>query len=829
MIAVNKSEFYRLKSCGHISRRNQTTSTFKVVHSLVFLVFITQFTLIGSFSTDFLKTSRSKVPKEECGCPVYRRTAFISCKGGNGSKIYFTELRSKKSRTQEKSNRASNNPRVQNAEEEKLSDLDARVLQSILDEGNADLKTEDNLKRLLQRGVYIPKESITSTEESEYSSTVLQTVERFDDKFWNAVGAKLGDVLESATIYIINGIERNTKVLAALGIYAWERAKRDAGRALPAAGSSGTKMTEMMKNVLYTLPSNSSYIDDKPKDKFILSPSKYSIGTEKTVFEKLNTPLDEIQSVAETIGYILSGKKPSSTDRGLKSVSQGLSSYSSVRQKRAYERRKETRLKQEKEGIDAKVGRAASTVTDVAWELKKEMEAEGNDAGYRSKNLRKSLQGKTGIFIAGSDTKSLSGTRKGRLALEEYEQVTKVDESPATILEYEAKESSVRIVDVEAAPTNFTIEGLSKEQARFSDSLKVCLENPSQTWLLKDVIAPLNDEGGDNECNEEALMEVITMMVFVRNEMENESKSILKDTSYSQSEIIASLKDMENTINSITSLAATGVGYNAAQLLKDQLLGQEKGDGLLASLDDIIESMKKSKNTVNVKVKEVNLGVHHPPETLLVDDNLISDDTSIFSEAKFNSENIDKTQPLNFDAAQITDSSEIFVEIVDDISVSTFVPDVIASKHSTSSSEEMKTVKTPIIIETDVEFEASNTKSHERVVLRKSTEGDNIMHANVELLSDEDDALIENAKSFGVATVDEYKDAEKKESIAVALSLRTLDVVLFVGEKTLTSGIPLVVNGCTNVVSRTNEIRREGKGKKGWETLRNLNRGRKRY
>jgi len=61
------------------------------------------------------------------------------------------------------------------------------------------------------------------------------------------------------------------------------------------------------------------------------------------------------------------------------------------------------------------------------------------------------------------------------------------------------------------------------------------------------------------------------------------------------------------------------------------------------------------------------------------------------------------------------------------------------------------------------------------------------------------------------------------------MTLRAIDVVLFVGEKALTSGIPSLVNGCTNIITRTEEINREGKGKEGWDTLKHLNKGNKRY
>ena len=141
-------------------------------------------------------------------------------------------------------------------QEEKLSDMDARVLRSMLqDSDKLDLKTEENLKKLLERGVVskqVPQDAqqAASTsqkkkkkmqgldDESEFSSQVLQTLS--DTKLWKALSRKAGDWVESATLYLVNRVERDAMTLAALGAFAWDRAVRDVGRALPAAGGSSS-------------------------------------------------------------------------------------------------------------------------------------------------------------------------------------------------------------------------------------------------------------------------------------------------------------------------------------------------------------------------------------------------------------------------------------------------------------------------------------------------------------------------------------------------------------------------------------------------------------
>ncbi len=187
---------------------------------------------------------------------------------------------------------------------EKLSDLDARVLQSLLQDENLDLKSEQNLKKMLERGVKrkeTPNNTSTNSDtnaqssekDSEFSSTFFKVVN--DNELWNSFVAKGNEFVESAKIYLQNRIERDAKLLASIGVFAWQRAIKDAGRALPSAGKSGAAMAKKMRDSLFLLSNNSSFVEYEFKDSFILPPSKYSKGVETSVFEELNTPMDEIK------------------------------------------------------------------------------------------------------------------------------------------------------------------------------------------------------------------------------------------------------------------------------------------------------------------------------------------------------------------------------------------------------------------------------------------------------------------------------------------------------------------------------------------------------
>jgi len=284
-----------------------------------------------------------------------------------------------------------------------ISNVDARVLESILQDGKLDLSSEYEVKKLLEGPRLQDNEDYPTTLSEEdqkrsdkYKSELLQRVS--DNAFWNSIKAKGEEIIDSAAIYIANRIERDTKTLAAVGLFTFDRIRKDIGRALPAAGRATRQLL---------LSSNSTYaerlLDVTDQTPFAL-PSERSLTNRDIVgsgydelYEDLTTPADEIRSVTSAILDILSGKEidydqSSSARRSVKSFAPAGTSRMAERQKRAYKARKQTVLKREKEGIDRKVGRAIGSVSDATWELRREMQTtKGREAGYRSKGVRKAL------------------------------------------------------------------------------------------------------------------------------------------------------------------------------------------------------------------------------------------------------------------------------------------------------------------------------------------------------------------------------------------------------------------------------------------------------
>jgi len=197
----------------------------------------------------------------------------------------------------------------------------------MLQDSKLDLQSEDDIRKLLERGTVKTTKSQTSKTDDDdnsfYASTVLKTLT--DTRLWKRVSAQATDVLESVSIWVTNKVENDVKVLAALGLFAWDRAVRDVGRALPAAGTSAKR--------IFLLTNTSAY--EEPQ------------APKPSIEEEMNRPADEIKSVSRAIFDILSGERMSA-DRGLRTAAPAGTVNAAERQRRAYNQRRKLD-KQEKE------------------------------------------------------------------------------------------------------------------------------------------------------------------------------------------------------------------------------------------------------------------------------------------------------------------------------------------------------------------------------------------------------------------------------------------------------------------------------------------------
>ena len=334
---------------------------------------------------------------------------------------------------------------AKNTEEDDLiSQMDARILQSMLQDNKLDLEQESNMKKLLERGIrkedeeedpFGKKEEIE--EEETYSSQVIKTLA--DTKFWKAFQRNAGEVLESVAIAVTNEIEKGAKVLVGLGFFAWDRAKKDVARALPTAAS-------IPKKKVFQLGETSSYVEPKVEEVEEMTPSQRA----KSIRQEFTTPADEISAVTAEISKIFQRadrqvalqsqvdksqdtrnpffaafveekefqeQKSSGGDSTPFYASASLSSTASRGSSRldaAFKRAQKTKLAREKENLAMKGNRLASAAIDSAYQVKAEINKEDSVPGYKTKQLREStvdvskrIAGaakKTAGFLGGAST-----------------------------------------------------------------------------------------------------------------------------------------------------------------------------------------------------------------------------------------------------------------------------------------------------------------------------------------------------------------------------------------------------------------------------------------
>jgi hypothetical protein len=312
-------------------------------------------------------------------------------------------------------------------EDDLISEMDARILQSMLRDNKLDLEQTSNMKKLLERGIrkeeedgddeksFAERKKEENAEDDTYSSQVIKTLA--DTKFWKAFKRNAGEVLESVAISLTNEIEKGAKVLVGLGFFAWERAAQDVARALP-------NVATVPKKKVFQLGETSSFVEptvEEEEDE--MTPSQRA----KSIRQEFTTPADELSAVTAEIGKIfqradrqvaLQSQEDKSKDtrnpffaafaeerelQQLKSSSGGDStpfyasaslsttaSRGTARLDKAFERTKTTKLAREKENLAVKGNRLASAAIDSAYQVKTEITSEENIPGYKTKQLRES-------------------------------------------------------------------------------------------------------------------------------------------------------------------------------------------------------------------------------------------------------------------------------------------------------------------------------------------------------------------------------------------------------------------------------------------------------
>ena len=675
--------------------------------------------------------------------------------------------------------------------EQAISNVDARVLESILQDGKLDLSSEYEVKKLLegprlQENEDYPTPSNSDEEQKrsdKYNSKFVKSVS--DNAFWNSIKAKGEALIDSAAIYIANRIERDTKTLAAVGLFTFDRIRKDIGRALPAAGRATRQLL---------LSSNSTYaerlLDVTDKTPFAL-PSERSLTNRDIVgsgydelYEDLTTPADEIRSVTSAILDILSGKEidydqSSSSRRSVKSFAPAGTSKMAERQKRAYKARKQTVLKREKEGIDRKVGRAIGSVSDATWELRREMQTNrGREAGYRSKGVRKALTaGATQLLEAGRESsRRLLGEKKkrqqNRISGEQQVEIVNDDDNfvvdVTPMEEEEIIENVIEEMTLDYAPDGLlSPQSYVEEKRRLISSLESCLSQPSETWLTKEAVAEAATYGV--QLDGDILREVITNMVTLRDQLQKEMEEIANEQVDLKMEFVQTdLRRMKQMVDSVSSLSVSAAGQSAANLLKQELEGFVLSD----TLDDIIVELERLEQLLaeEVAAREEEIRARRQRQQQKLADQQRYMDTVVESEV------VDQSTTAN------------------------------QGKWNGGMYTEVEVVNDNTGYQGNQDYQSSGIGSR------------------VEVVSDTEYTEYEQQfKSAQSAIGDEVDMNEDQEDNPVAdLALRVLDVIFFVGEKVFLVLLPDLISGGGRVTSRYAQAQNRGRGTVGWKQLQNI-------
>mmetsp|Transcript_16470 Transcript_16470/g.25612 ORF Transcript_16470/g.25612 Transcript_16470/m.25612 type:complete len:866 (+) Transcript_16470:176-2773(+) len=773
------------------------------------------------------------------------------------------------------------------ADEEELSDLDARVLQSMLSEDKLDLNTEENLKKLLDRGVApkkptsVGKSPQTDEKDSPFSSTIFQTLT--DNEMFTSIKAKATEIIDSAKIYVSNRVERDAKLLASVGIFAWERAVKDVARALPASGTSGAAVGRAVRRAARQLSDSSSFDEMQAalKEQEAEEAKRRLEEGELNLYEELNTPMDEIKSVTRSIRDILSGNalpstssrnignfgsdgnegddgagagsilggiggnvgaKPSMANRGLRSVAPAGQASLKERQQRAYQRKKSTVLKKQKEGFSPKLGRAAGGLVDTAWEMKQELKTETSKPGYRTEGVRNFIEAaaaETQRSIKAAEEKKQRLLGRDEKTVEQYLAPPKI---PDTLPDWAVSAESTANANENAKQfakeltEEVAKETLLEERERIISSMQLCLGNPEECWLMPDVLTDPSSTSsatsGDGVIiiDDDALRETVTAMICARDDLEADDPAVVENKSVD--ELVEDLKRMKSSVDMITSLAAAAAGDKAARSLSDILYGRregEEGEALLLNLDDIDTIFAPDPGLFMADFIDV-VEERTPQQPLIMEQDVDMSTRAWFA-----------------DVAQAQDIPLIDKEVDDTVvTVEASNPDVVVDG---VVPEVMKTVsKTPFATEVEVEIVSpekprsatvvadavvSSVKtSPQQVSVEVVDDTDNAFRTTteVEVVSDTDfDNAVGQVKSAETVGEEENEVAESEPPLPIVLLLRTLDVVFFLLEKILTVGLPGLFEIGDIASKRIAESNKGGQGSVGWKRIANTQDGSKRY
>eukprot|EP00980_Cylindrotheca_fusiformis_P002194 scaffold503_cov81-Cylindrotheca_fusiformis.AAC.4 len=472
-----------------------------------------------------------------------------------------------------------------------LTDLDARVLQEmLLDSQKLDLQETENMKSLLERGIKAKENPTTTTKEQEqqskkssspFQSEALQALG--STKLWKVLERKAEDWIESAKLYVTNSVERNVQVLTGLGLFAFERAMQDVARALPATSSSSGKKRGPLLLSAY----NETKVNQRMK---------------KNLRQEMSTPMDEIQAVGREIKDIL--RQASDEERiktrvqknaspfGLKSTASSSNKiFSKERFQKAYQRKQETTLRQERENVLQSSARIANSVADKAYQIRQEVKT--NIPGFKTETQRKRLAfgakrllGSAKQFVSTAKLAAASSKEREDLKLpENLNGGNSISSEPSQGTTTTTKPTPTTTISLAMLELQDVLETELEELIeRFTE----CIQNPQETWLNSDLLLSCSQNGNDECFNfpDDELERVVVSMVqsqIIMQQQQNDEDETNPEA------LIATLKLVLSSIEEMCDICRQVGSLTIANYLQQRLLYGDggKGDGVYAEQNTV--------------------------------------------------------------------------------------------------------------------------------------------------------------------------------------------------------------------------------------------------
>ena len=487
----------------------------------------------------------------------------------------------------------------------------------------------------------------------------------------------------------------------------------------------------------------------------------------------LARPSDEIRSVTRTILDILSGQSTSDAGRSLRTAAPAGATKVAERQRRAY--RQVTQQRSRPTDVVTKLPRQAM---DAAWELRRELQSESSRPGYKTEPIRTALQ--EGVQSTSNYLKAVKQQRQLQVSRKAVARLQQAQEVVTT---------------TQAA----LLEQVCRERVDVLERLQDCIESPENTWLSEEAVAAAAKD--DNlKLDSDGLQQVVTLMIEIRDGIKETSE----ENDYAQpllfDDRIQELVAIRHRIAGLQDRTAAAVSTTIAQTLFNEILGIDPE----FNADDVesgpvmlrLEELQESYDKLQVTQTEVE------QEYAGLEESLVGLEKAVAS-------------------FQLETGQDL--EVGDAYDGQWMAEDMNEFEPASNVAEPWITIPSFVDVVPEALYTKDTAPFYAAEIIEDNDDDEFLQSGPrfvAEIVDDDDDDF---DAAFGQARVTTAADEDetKEPNLLADLSLRSLDIVFYVLEKTFTVVIPNAFRIGQTVTDRLQEIQKTNNGSRGWERVRN--------